>query len=139
MFHSAISQTLIFGQVLGLMPISGVTKKFTDLKVNWKSFKFIYSIAITIATFVFTGFHLYWMISNKKITLDNFMTLFVYFSNCITVIFFYKLATRWPKLIKCWKNVELESKAPGSCTLHHQMNLRMWLVLTTSFSKVQFN
>lgn len=132
-FHKSIVQTLIFGQFLGLMPISGITSDAIDLRFKWKTFRFLYCIIITFLAFLLLLSFAIWFIIHNKFTLDNINILAIYFTHIITIFMFFKLGKRWPELINMW--TELERSFPASSRgnyLYHQLNLR--LIVTSLFS-----
>lgn len=136
-FQKSISQTLVFGQLLGLMPISGITSGDSiDLKFKWKSFRFFYCVVLTFIVFLLLLSFVVWIIRCDEFSLDNFNILVIYFTHIITILMFFKLGKKWPKLVTTW--TELERSFPSSRIdnhLHHQLSLRLMIACTSAISK----
>lgn len=129
-FRKSISQTIVFGQLLGLMPISGGTFK-------WKSFKFLQCVVVSIGSLLFLVSMFANIVVDKKYSLANFVTLIVYLADCITIILFFKLGMHWSKLIQSWDDMERSLPTPQSSSyLCHQLNLRLLVILSSSISKL---
>lgn len=135
-FRNSISQTLVFGQLLGLMPISGVTSDDVALKFKWKSFRCFVSIIFFIGSLLFLLSILLWMVTEKQYSLKNLIILLVYATNLITIILFFNLRNQWPSLIKLWERMEISFPSPEDGNyLTHQLNLRLLFVAVSSIGE----
>lgn len=137
-FQKSISRTLVFGQMLCLMPISGVTSgDAIDLKFKWKSFRFIYCVVLTFIAFLLLLSFFVWMVIHDEFSLDNFNILVIYFTHIVTILMFFKLGKKWPKLVTTW--TELERSFPSARVgnhLHHQLSLRLVIACTSAISNL---
>jgi Trehalose receptor len=91
---------------------------------------------VSLAALLFFAFYSVWILQNKKFDLSNFVNLVVYLSNCITLILFLKLTPKWTKLIECWENVEAITPDSDSNRIRHQLNLRLFVIASSSLSKL---
>jgi hypothetical protein len=131
-FHLAMSKTLWFGNVLGLMPIIGVNTKEIRLKSILKSLHccliFIGSTFFFLTTFTRS-------IEQRNFSLDRIMSLAVYSTNILTIVLFLKLGGKWLKLIKTWSLSEEDLSPDWSNSLTHQLNLRLFVVMSSSIGE----
>lgn len=134
-FHEAISHTLLFGQLLGLLPISGVSSNVIALRFEWKSFKFAHCVLVCAVSLLLIAFHSIWMFSQQKIELQNVVVFGVYLSSCITLALFFKLTLKWGKLMESWQRVEEEFLKLDTNKLRQQLNMRLFVVTSSSLSK----
>lgn len=136
-FHSAISQTLVFGQLLGLMPLSGVRSHEVQLKFTYKSLQFVQFCLVLAAAISFVVVVIAGIFDQGKYNLTFFVYLVVYSSNLFTVIFFFKLGRKWQKLMLTWTTTEKSLPQPEDKNfLGHQLNLRLFVIATSSLSKL---
>lgn len=133
-FNEAISKTLWFGRVLGLMPSHGVISKETLKSV--KSFKYLHSLLIFIGSTIFFVTTFARSVDQRNFSLDRIMTLTVYFTNILTVILFFKLGKVWQNLIKSWTFSEENLQQPEwKNLLTHQLNLRLLFIASSSIGE----
>lgn len=137
-FQKSISKTLVFGQLLCLMPISGITSRDPiDLKFKWKSFRFIYCVVLTFIVFLLLVSFVVWIFRYNEFSLDNINILVIYFTHIATILMFFKIGKKWPKLVTTW--TELERSFPSSGVgnhLHNQLSLRLLIACTSAISKL---
>lgn len=132
-FRNAISHTIAFGQVLGLMPIHRNTNHSQNTK--WKAVKCCYSFVIALGSFLLLLTFSFKVISQKN-SLGTYINFIVYLSNCITIVWFFNLGKRWHKLMTAWDDVEKSYLLPGDINyLSRQLNLRLMVCATMSISK----
>lgn len=137
-FRKAISQTLLFGQLLGLMPICGVSSDRDEFKFKWKTFKFFYCVVSIVAGIFILAFYSVFMLNHQKLSLGSFVSFSVYVSNFITLILFLRLTTNWPKLIQSWESVEANASPLDTNRLRQQLNLRLFVIVSSALSKSSF-
>jgi gustatory receptor len=105
--HRSIAWTLLVGQILGLMPISGIfNHDESNLKFQWKSLRFCYTIIIFIGSILYVVYISSWMIKDK-ISLNSIITAILYISNLLNAIIFFRLGIKWSELIKLWRCLQL--------------------------------
>lgn len=127
--HESLSQTLVFGQLLGLMPIS------RDLKFHWKTFRFAHFVLVSCGALFFLISIFIYVFSGRNYSLDNFIVLTVYLFNFVTIILFAKLVQNWPKVIKTWEKLSPSCSQVKKNELSHQLNLRLLVIATSSLGK----
>lgn len=132
-FTQSIYQTLVVGQLLGLMPITGVTAESINLKFKWKSFRFFHCVVVFIASFIFLVAISVKAVNQEKHSLETFVTISIYLSSSVSIVLFLKLAQKWPRVAFKWE--EAERSLPASNSLKHQLNLRLWIVVASSIRK----
>jgi len=138
-FHNCISQTLLFGQILGLMPVSGICHKdSSQLKFSWKSLRFVYSIIISSGSLIFLVFTIIWTFISKNMSLGYFIVLIVYVGSFINAILFYKVGKQWPKLIHLWDSMEIKISYDNK-SLKQNMNIILVILVTASVGEFGFN
>ena len=136
-FHNCISQTLLFGQFLGLMPVSGICHKdSSQLKFSWKSFRILYSIIISSGSLIFLVFTIMWTFISKNMSLSYFIVLIVYAGSFINVILFYKLGKQWPKLIQLWETMEMKISFDNK-SLQRNMNMVLIVLVTAAVGECE--
>lgn len=136
-FRKSISQTLVFGQLLGLMPICGITSDLSDLKFKWKSFRCLHFAVVSLGAVFFLILMLLFLYQRREFSLENIDTLIVYSTNLITIVLFFRLRRKWPKLIECWNNFESRLNLNDNEN-RQQSNLRLMLIVTSSLGKLSF-
>lgn len=134
-FRKSISQTLVFGQLLGLMPICGITSDFSDLKFKWKSFRCLHFAVVSLGAASLLILMLLFLHQHREFSLENIDTVVVYSTNIITIVLFFRLRHKWPKLIEFWDNFECRLNLNDS-EHRQQSNLRLMLVVTSSLGKL---
>uniref|UniRef100_A0A1B0EUR7 Gustatory receptor n=1 Tax=Lutzomyia longipalpis TaxID=7200 RepID=A0A1B0EUR7_LUTLO len=104
--HNAIGPFICLAQFLGIMPVVGIlSKNASDVKFKWTAFRTMYAVAVS--TFAFIE----WFLSAYRIhaigfSLGNAEALAFYTITMVGHFFFFNLATRWPKIVRCWDKVE---------------------------------
>lgn len=137
-FHRAISSTLVFGQLLGLMPLSGICyRNETKLKFKWKSFRFFYFILITIGSIISLISISWWILKHKELTLRSFIVFMVYLCNVTTLILFLKLQTKWPSLVKYW--IAVDKSLPALERFNYVPNQMLFVGVASSVSEHKCN
>jgi Trehalose receptor len=136
-FHSAISQTLCFGQLLGLMPISGIKSNESQLKQNVMTVQFFHFLLVFIGVFLFVLAVLALIFHQQNHSLGATVILIVYLSNFLTLILFYQLGKKWKNLILTWLTTVKSLPQPEDTSyLRHQLNLRLFIVASSSLRKL---
>lgn len=120
--RSCLKFMLVFGQIFGMMPVSGITKDHTHLKFKWSSKRTIYSLILALLTVVNTILYFVYMVCFDKFDIFDWgMIIFVIYNfyavsilveflfllvAVFTVILFIDLAKEWPALMKKWAQVD---------------------------------
>ena len=133
-FQKSISQTLILGQILGLMPLHGITKSSQDLQFKWKSFRCFFFIVIFFQAAFVIFVTIFWIIRNKKFSSGNLIVMVIFMANFITVILFFRLRTMWPKLIRSCETFEEAFKIVDNENFR-KSNLRMIVIASSAISE----
>ena len=111
------------------MPLENIYSENPDqLIFTWKSFRFFYSLIITMFLFLQVTCVTAWTFS-KKIEFGKIVPLIMHLTNFGVVFYFFKLATKWPKLMKRW--FEIEMKLPKFTKLTNKPNLSIKIKLLT--------
>ena len=129
--HTSIACTIVIGQFLGLMPLCGIFHQDeSHLKVTWRSLRFCYTVIVLFGSVLFVLFIIVWIITTG-VTLNNLLGLCVYLSCLLNVILFFKLAMKWPGLLKLWRCIDFICPSSDSFTFpKHSLKLKMNLVAT---------
>lgn len=136
-FHTAISQTLSFGQLLGLMPISGIKSDESRLKRNVLSVQFFHFLLVLFGVFLFVIAVFALIFHQQNYSLGTFIILVVYSSNFLTLILFYRLGKNWKNLMMSWSATTKSLPQPKDTNfLRQQLNLRLYIVASTALSKL---
>lgn len=105
-FHEAVGFVMAFAQIFGIMPVSGLrAPSAKHLKFKKCSFRFWLSIFYISTTAWVLGMQIYW-IFDSKIEFGKLISVFFDLTNWLSVICFLELATKWPKLMQLWHEVE---------------------------------
>lgn len=136
-FRKSISQTLVFGQLLGLMPICGITSDLSDLKFKWKSFRCLHFVVVLLGAASLLILTLLFLRQHQELSLENIDTVIVYSTNIVTIVLFFRLRHQWQRLIECWDNFECRLNLDNS-ELQRQSNLRLILVVASSLGNSSF-
>lgn len=105
-FHEGISSVLLMAQFFGIMPVSGIkAAKPTDLRLEWRSVRVVYSLLVIFGIFLMTAVTIYWLLS-VDIEFGRIVTTIFYSSNLVTMILFLQLAQKWPGIMMRWHKVE---------------------------------
>jgi len=141
-FHNAISLTLVFGQILGLMPLKNVSSSNPyRLKMEWKSLRFLHFCVVTVGTFVYLFAISYWMAFNHYFSIDGILVFIIYLANFVTVILFFKIGRKWPMFVQAWSRVEqelpvIESFEFNEACLKHQMGLNLMFFIVVGVGEL---
>lgn len=129
--HSSIACTILIGQFLGLIPLCGIFHRDeSHLKVTWRSLQFFYTIIVLIGSVLFVQFIIVWIITTG-ITLNSLLSLFAYVGCLLNVILFYKLAMKWPELLKLWHHMDFIFPSSDCFSISkHSLKLKMNLIAT---------
>lgn len=135
-FQSAISQTLVFGQFLGLMPVIGAFSNKNRHQILLNSLRILNFCVISASATFFLLVTFAMIIDKRNFSLESFIKLIVYLSNLFTIILFFKLGKRWKILISSWSSTVKNLPLPGDKNfLRHKLNLRLFVIASSSLSK----
>lgn len=105
-FHEAVGFMMAFAQIFGICPVCGVRgPSVKNLKFRKFSFRFWLSIFYIVSLGWILGMEIYW-IFKSKIEFGKLITFFFDLTNWLSIICFLELATKWPKLMHKWHEVE---------------------------------
>jgi hypothetical protein len=98
-----VSRTIFtIAQFFGIMPVPVASKNPKDLKFTWKSTRFFCFIYVLLLVSSQNFLLLLWTFDrHKDIGIDRFSTIYYYGGNLLTLIFFVKVAKRWPRIMVC--------------------------------------
>ncbi|CAD7082416.1 unnamed protein product [Hermetia illucens] len=124
-FHEAVGSVLLFAQLFGVMPVTGVkAKDIRGLSFSYFSIIFIYSLIVFISlafyfstTLYFTfcqqlrleniGIHLLVIFSLSRIVIKAFLDPVIFYGSIVCIYYkFGNLARQWPKLMQKWEKIE---------------------------------
>ncbi len=96
-----ISRTVfIIAQFFGIMPVPVSSKNPKDF--TWKSARFFCFIYVLLLVSSQTILLIFWTIDkHKEIGIDQLAPIYYFAGNLLTLIFFVKVATRWPRIMVC--------------------------------------
>ncbi|XP_037300715.1 gustatory receptor for sugar taste 64f [Manduca sexta] len=110
---------LIYGQCLGLLPVSGIFEKdVTKMRYRWFTWKVFYSLAIgflqgTAAILCVEN------IINLTFTIRGLAHIFFYLITCSCTFMFLRVAVKWPSLMKelynCGLQYYIDPKTKSKC------------------------
>lgn len=105
-FQCAIGPILIVSQFFGVMPVIGVTDKSAHrMKFRYCCVRSIYSIAIIVIALLETLLCVYRTIA-EGLTFGSVGSFTFFFIATSSLILFYELARKWPKLMRHWQRTE---------------------------------
>lgn len=133
--HNCLTDTLLCGQILGLMPVSELrSQDSSKLRFSWKSFAFLYSILHMIGPFLFLAFTTRLLFIGTSMSLSFAIGYVVYLGSFINVILYYQLAKQWPKLIRQWDAMDIKFRINNDemRILRRNVNAVLIVVITTA-------
>lgn len=105
-FHEAVGVLLAFGQLFGIMPVSGVRAKSPKkLKFRKFSLRFVLCLVVCCIYIWMTTLDIIW-IANTERAFGKLRNLFFNLTNLISILCFLELATKWPAIMVKWYEVE---------------------------------
>lgn len=135
-FHQAISSVLFQGIFLGF-PVYGIfTKNISDLRFSWKSLRATHSLYLLITSIFCLICYVHWMVRRGDPNLSKFVSLAELILNILSLVFFQKLAKKWPELMRKWASVEDSLPKPNDPREKRSLKKRVMMVqiLVCSFS-----
>uniref|UniRef100_A0A1I8QER6 Gustatory receptor n=1 Tax=Stomoxys calcitrans TaxID=35570 RepID=A0A1I8QER6_STOCA len=110
-FHEAIGPVLVIAQCFCLMPVRGIrSHSAKGLNFRWLSFRTAYCLVYMLSTIVDTLLTLN-MVRYKKLDVRNIEPLVFHITILFASIGFLRLASKWPKLMRSWQQVEKQLPA----------------------------
>lgn len=135
-FHEAVGMILVVAQLFGIMPVSGIRNKSPkSLKFKKFSLRFVFCIALIIGLTWMFVLGVIWL-ARSKIEFGKVVGFVFDFTNLLSILCFLELATKWPKLMMKWN--EVEQLLPQ---LKYQMDKQVKKLRSfeSSFDVVQFS
>ncbi|CAK1600234.1 unnamed protein product [Parnassius mnemosyne] len=99
-FQETLRVTLIIGQAFSLLPVNGIMSKIaTKVRFEWSSWKCMYAFLSLIGQ-VFMTIMCVTRVTHSETTLSVTTPIIFYFTTCITMITFFRVARNWPNLVR---------------------------------------
>uniref|UniRef100_A0A1I8MM55 Uncharacterized protein n=1 Tax=Musca domestica TaxID=7370 RepID=A0A1I8MM55_MUSDO len=125
-FHQSVRKILFISQCFGLLPVSNLWQKNVNkLKFKWVSIPSIYSGVILVLDIMEFGVVIYY-IWQTGVNFHTSGTVSLFFVCIWEHIIFWRLALKWPKLMRQWRQVEeLFLQVPYQ--LYVTFNMKFWI------------
>ncbi|KAM7355995.1 gustatory receptor 5a for trehalose-like isoform 2-T6 [Cochliomyia hominivorax] len=124
-FHEAIGPILVMAQCFCLMPVRGIRSKFAnDLSFSWLSFRTGYCLLYMGTTILDTMLTIN-MIVHQKLDVRNIEPFIFHFSIFLASVGFLRLASKWPKLMCRWQEIEVQLPAFSNWRQREELSNRI--------------
>ncbi|EDW73452.1 uncharacterized protein Dwil_GK17553 [Drosophila willistoni] len=134
-FCSAVSKVLFISQIFALLPVSHIRSLNVEgIVFKWLSPHIFYSIIIAILNICEFGAVLNF-VSNVAINFHNSSTLSLYIVCLLEHFFFWRLAIKWPRIMRKWHAVEqLFLSVPYRFYGEYKIKKRIYIVFSIVMS-----
>ncbi|XP_017020336.1 gustatory receptor for sugar taste 64b [Drosophila kikkawai] len=134
-FHRAVSKVLFISQIYGLLPVSHVRAlDVADLRYRWLSPRVFYSGLIVILNLCEFGAVINYVVK-VAINFHTSSTLSLYIVCLLEHLFFWRLAIRWPSIMRTWQSVEkLFLRVPYRFYGEYKIKKRIYIVFAVVMS-----
>lgn len=136
-FQQSTAPFFLLAQLFGLLPVKFILRDNSNqLKFEWISFRVLHSIFMVVAVgslslscfmHLFQSHFMYWKIIH---------TLFNAFS-LVSLIWYFQLALKWPKIMKKWCEVEKKSKRSNLRSNRNRTTIRSVAFVFLFFSLME--
>lgn len=136
--QSCISQTILCGRILGLMPVRGICRRNNSkLQIASKFLRLITNTFILFGTFSFLVFITRLIFISTNASLSYYIVLIVYLGSFINVILFHQFGKQWPKLVHLWDSLEIKfgENSTNERQLQRNMNAILIVIITMALGK----
>ncbi|XP_073838971.1 gustatory receptor 5a [Musca autumnalis] len=124
-FHEAIGPVLVMAQCFCLMPVRGVrSKTVKGLSFRWLSFRTSYCLVYMVLTVADTLLTLN-LVRHAELDVRNIEPLVFHTTILLASIGFLRLASKWPKLMRRWQQVERQLPAYHSWQEREELSKRI--------------
>ncbi|XP_054734432.1 uncharacterized protein LOC129241906 [Anastrepha obliqua] len=105
-FHKCVSKVLFISQFFGLLPVSNLTAADVQrVHYNWCSVRTLYSAVVILLNFTEFGTVIF-AVFKAGISFHYSGTISLFVVCLLEHIYFWRLATKWPFIIREWRRTE---------------------------------
>lgn len=106
----ALKKLVLLAQCFGFFPVSGIS--LSEQRFTYKSFRMLYSLFSLMGSVFLCVMQLNKAV-RTKMGIDQIDYIAKYLTSAYVSVVFIELAKEWPKLMKSWRNVEIDMKGYG--------------------------